>query len=310
MSRRPPSDTFTRFTSHNPQSAQNPTSFGYTSPQTSAQAAGATSSPSGHGETPQQKVARLRALARAQKESQLSGVDKVVAGGRRWADVAHRATTYTLLGLTGVSAVIGLYSLVSLVTYSRRQKRAFIEKEMDRLRDAQQAFLRGEANAEQLHLLEQERAGEEIATKMKSDKEQKKSEGVWSRMKGMVGRGAASGEMGSETPAEAEARALRRGGRQELLEGGWIEGEVKPVAVAQSEIQGVGYDEKGRPVPLNKVQRVVRKVEEERHIVADTFESKTRNKGGPLDIWASNAASTVSPNSNNSWLSWIRGSGT
>ena len=102
MSRRPPSDTFTRFTSHNPQSAQNPTSFGYTSPQTASSAAGLRRPPAGDVETPQQKVARLRALAKAQKESQLSGVDKMVAGGRRWADVTHRAAAYTLLGLTGV----------------------------------------------------------------------------------------------------------------------------------------------------------------------------------------------------------------
>lgn len=303
MSRRPPSDTFTRFTSHNPSAAQNPTSF--TSSQSPASAGG--SRPPADTETPQQKVARLRALAKAQKEGQLSGVDRVVAGGRRWADIAHRTTTYGLLGLTGLSAVIGLYSLVSLVTYSRRQKRAFIEKEMDRLHGAQQAFLRGEADAEQLHLLEQERAGEEMAVKAKAEKTKKASEGVWARMKGMVGRGAAAGEMGTETQAEAEARELRRNSRERLLQDGWVEGELKPVAVAQSEIEGVGYDEKGRPVPVNKVQRVSRKVSERR--TDEAVQESIVATGGSLDVLADNVASTVNPNSSNSWLSWIRGSG-
>lgn len=310
MSRRPPSDAFTRFTSNNSHAAQKPTSFGYSSPQAPASAAGSRPLPGGNGETPQEKVARLRALARSQKEGQLSGVDRAISGGRRWADIAHRTTTYTLLGLTGVSAVVGVYSLFSLITHSRRQKRAFIDREMGRLQDAQQAFLRGDANAEQLHLLEQERAGEELVVKAKSEKDQKKSEGMWARLKSAVGQGAAAGDLGTETQNEAEAREFRTTGKGRLLEESRAEPEVRPVAVTRSGIEGVGYDEKGRPVPANKMQKVVRKVEIERRTGEEEVTARTGIRSGPLDVLASNVASNVTPsNSSNSWLSWVRGSG-
>lgn len=53
------------------------------------------------GETPQQKIARLRAAAAATRAGKESQFDKVVRVGRRFADGAHRATAYSLIGLTG-----------------------------------------------------------------------------------------------------------------------------------------------------------------------------------------------------------------
>ncbi|KAL8976376.1 MAG: hypothetical protein Q9177_006869 [Variospora cf. flavescens] len=51
-------------------------------------------------ETPQQKVARLRALRAAEKLKPLSLWDRTVVRGRRWADVAHRTTALGLMGFT------------------------------------------------------------------------------------------------------------------------------------------------------------------------------------------------------------------
>lgn len=59
------------------------------------------SSPAPKDETPQQKIARLRAAAQKAKGSQVSTFDKVVAGGRVWADRAHRVTALSLIALTG-----------------------------------------------------------------------------------------------------------------------------------------------------------------------------------------------------------------
>ena len=56
-------------------------------------------------ETPQQKIARLRAAAAQARSGQESGFDKVVIAGRRWADRAHRVTTWSLIGLTGTSKI-------------------------------------------------------------------------------------------------------------------------------------------------------------------------------------------------------------
>ncbi|KAI4225774.1 MAG: hypothetical protein L6R36_003660 [Xanthoria steineri] len=52
-------------------------------------------------ETPQQKVARIRALRAAQKLNSLTLWEKTVIRGRRYADNAHRITVYGLMGATG-----------------------------------------------------------------------------------------------------------------------------------------------------------------------------------------------------------------
>ena len=264
------------------------------------------SSPPSASETPSEKVARLRAELRAQRQGeQLSFADRAVAGGRKWADRAHRATTYGLLGLTGISEVVAVYGISSLVTHSRRQKRAFIESEMDRLRDAQQAFLRGDANAEQLHLLEQERAGEEMAAKWKADREKQKTRGLWAKAKDIFGAGSSNRDMGSETPEEAERREKRNSGSR-ILEEAWVKEEVRPAGVAESGVAGVAYDSRGRPVPANKLERVVEKVDRERRSGGDALEQEGR-RGGQLDELASNVASVASTNSAGGWLSWFGG---
>ena len=216
----------------------------------------------------------------------------------------HRATTYGLFGLAGLSAAVAMYGLVGLVSHSRRQKRAWIEREMGRLDAAQQAFLRGEADAEQLHLLEQERAGEEMVDQRKREKEKKKTEGIWSKVKAFAGTGAAVGDMGAETAEEAKVREMMSRGRERVLQGSFVDGEVRQAAVEKTNIEGVGLDSKGRPVPLTKMERVVRKAEPEKNI--EVIDRRPR-RAGPLDVMAANISEAVAP-SNSGWLSWLRGS--
>jgi hypothetical protein len=54
------------------------------------------------GETPQEKVRRLRAAADRARDAQVSSFDKVIARGRVWADKAHRFTALSLIGITGM----------------------------------------------------------------------------------------------------------------------------------------------------------------------------------------------------------------
>src|SRR2546423_14934299 len=96
----------------------------------------------------------------------------------------------------GIATVISLFALGSLVTHNRRQKRAWVEREMQRLTDAQTAFLRGEATPEQLHLLEQERAGEEMAKKAAEEERRKKEAGMEGRLEEI--EGSSSGDKGRE----------------------------------------------------------------------------------------------------------------
>lgn len=265
-------------------------------------------------ETPQEKVARLRAAARAAREqAHSSPLERAIESGRRWADRAHRFTAYSLILFAGVSVVVAAYGTTSLIAHNRRQKRAWIERELDRLDEARRAFLRGDATAEQLHLLEQERAGEEIEAARRRAVERKASEGYLTKFKNMfASQVVAKGDMGQETEAERqqrEARQQRAARRQQNpLDDSFVEGEIRPVAVASSGIQGVGIDSKGRPVPQDKVEytRTQQSVDQPSTGGVDTRLGGA--KGGPLDMLAGNVAEAVKPTTQNQgWLSWLRG---
>ncbi len=59
-------------------------------------------SPGPAGETPQQRVKRLREAAARARNAKLSTFDKIVDHGRVWADRAHRFTTLSLIAATGM----------------------------------------------------------------------------------------------------------------------------------------------------------------------------------------------------------------
>lgn len=91
----------TRFTSTGPYASAKPGSFTPSSINIRK--------PAPAGETPQQKIARLRAAAAEARSGNEATFDKVVRVGRVWADRAHRFSAYTLIGFTGTDdAVAGL----------------------------------------------------------------------------------------------------------------------------------------------------------------------------------------------------------
>jgi hypothetical protein len=93
----------TRFTSTTPHAASKP--FYPHSQNPGAQAIAAKAGPAPAGETPQQKVMRLRAAAARAKQQKLTTFDKAVVKGRVFADRAHRFTALTLIGITGMHGV-------------------------------------------------------------------------------------------------------------------------------------------------------------------------------------------------------------
>ncbi|OAL39399.1 hypothetical protein AYO20_01269 [Fonsecaea nubica] len=331
MSRRPASDTFTRFTSTTPHA----TTFTYqpasrpgarntpSSPSPSASSSQPPSSPQ-HGssskETPMERVARLRAAHEAAKSSAGSSpIDRIISSGRVIADRAHRLTAYGLIIFSGLAVCVTAYGTISLIAHSRRQKRAWVERELNRLDDARRAFLKGEASAEQLHLLEQERAGQEMEAARMKEAERKKQEGYWNKLKGFVGGQMAKGTMGEETAEEKSRRetSAEWKHREEDLVGGQVPPPSRglpvrdAVQVAPSGVQGVGIDSKGRPVPADRVEYITRKAEDEPARDDRTLAARPTTVGGPLDVMASNVAGAVggpSTGGGRSWLSWIRGS--
>ncbi|KAG0635149.1 hypothetical protein HOY80DRAFT_471138 [Tuber brumale] len=99
------------------------------------------------GETPQQRVARLREAARRTKLDQISTVDKIIDRGRVWADKAHRAVAISLIGATGLflppfslpqsnewmspmlCGGFTIFASIDMVLYARRRKRAYLEEQ-------------------------------------------------------------------------------------------------------------------------------------------------------------------------------------
>ncbi|OAP59978.1 hypothetical protein AYL99_04980 [Fonsecaea erecta] len=329
MSRRPASDSFTRFTSTTPHA----TTFTYqpasrpagrsvpSSSSTPSQSPSPHQAPPPSKETAMERVARLRAAHEAAKSSAVtSPIDRLISSGRVIADRAHRLTAYGLILFSGLAVCVSAYGTISLIAHSRRQKRAWVERELTRLDDARRAFLKGEATAEQLHLLEQERAGQEMEAARVQEAQRKKEEGYWTKLKGFVGGQMAKGTMGEETAEEKSRREARAAWEQRGLNPGEDSSTadgvqpvpaVQGVRVAPSGVKGVGIDSKGRPVPANKVEYIARKAEDEPRRVEGDVAASPAAVGGPLDVMASNVVGAVagpSTEGGRSWLSWIRGS--
>ncbi|KAI1934888.1 hypothetical protein LOZ12_006246 [Ophidiomyces ophidiicola] len=126
-----------------------------------------------HQETPKEKVERLRAEARAARIANSSStVDRVISRGRVWVDRLHRITVFSLIAASGVAGLLTIYSVTSLISHNRRQKALWIDRELQRLLDARKAYVAGNATAEQLALLENEKAGEEEKRRKEELKQQ------------------------------------------------------------------------------------------------------------------------------------------
>jgi hypothetical protein len=102
----------TRFTSTTPYAASKPPpnlpnlSRNHTPPRT----------PGPPGETPQEKVKRLRAAADRARFEKIDPIDKWIVRGRVWADRAHRFTALSLIGISGMKF------LGQLIHYARNHE--------------------------------------------------------------------------------------------------------------------------------------------------------------------------------------------
>ncbi|OBT76273.1 hypothetical protein VF21_03334 [Pseudogymnoascus sp. 05NY08] len=167
---RSPTDA-TRFTSTTPHATKPfyPTSSNPGPSTLPAHEAGAAAAPA--GETPQQKVRRLREAANRAREGRLTGFDRAVMRGRVWADRAHRVTTLGLIGITCIAGAVTVYALGDMMIYNRRRRREYFAEQKaiteSATQDAAVALRSGTATAEQLKLLEQQRGQAAVAAEMR-----------------------------------------------------------------------------------------------------------------------------------------------
>lgn len=81
-----------------------------------------------------------------------------------WHYLLSRFFTVLLTGwdrTLGVAGILTIYSVTSLINHNRRQKILWIDRELQRLLDAKKAYVAGTATAEQIELLEKEKAADE-----------------------------------------------------------------------------------------------------------------------------------------------------
>lgn len=111
------------------------------------------------GETPEQRVRRLRQAHLAAQNAQVSKADKIIDAGRRFFDVAHRWTVGGIVTFTVVAGVVSVYSVWDMVQYNRARRAEWIEAqkrlEADELAMARLAYIKGEATEDQILLVEE-----------------------------------------------------------------------------------------------------------------------------------------------------------
>ncbi|OBT65731.1 hypothetical protein VE03_03321 [Pseudogymnoascus sp. 23342-1-I1] len=124
------------------------------------------------GETPQQKVRRLREAANRAREGRMTTFDRLVVRGRVWADRAHRVTAIGLIGITCITGAATVYALGDMMIYNRRRRREYFAEQKAlteaAVQDASVALRSGTATAEQLKLLEQQRGQAAVAAEMRA----------------------------------------------------------------------------------------------------------------------------------------------
>ncbi|KAG6138793.1 hypothetical protein E4U38_000282 [Claviceps purpurea] len=144
----------TRFTSTLPHAASKTAVVGRV-----ASSAALKQSPRVPGETPEQRVQRLRKAHQAAQQAQISPVDRMVEGSRKFFDVAHRWTVRALIFFTILAGFVSVYSVWDMVQFNQARRAEWIEAqkkfEADELALARIAYLRGDATEEQMELVEE-----------------------------------------------------------------------------------------------------------------------------------------------------------
>ncbi|THX48195.1 hypothetical protein D6D08_10089 [Aureobasidium pullulans] len=293
-------------------SASDATRFTATTPYASAKPPGQfTPSPvqMGHaapsGETPQQKIARLRAAASRARTGKESTFDSVVRVGRRWADRAHRLTAYSLIGLTGarvedergykgmnsitdvvstvISGVTASFAIGDMLMHNRRKRNEWLAdqqaKHQVKINEARVAFNQGLADEDQILLLNQER------TKVEAAELQKNRPGMISRIFSSAPK---EEQQGGNLGAAARAAASN----------------VQDTAsAAASEVQHTATAAKEKVKDLGIVKAVEDKVEEHKWQKPQTVGAEAVI-GGPLDREAAASVLAVQEKSK-SWTNWL-----
>ncbi|GAB7348895.1 hypothetical protein MBLNU459_g7588t2 [Dothideomycetes sp. NU459] len=269
------------------------------------------------GETAQQKIARLRAATAAARAGKESGFDKVVRVGRRWADRAHRATAWSLIGLTEAmatvtSGVIASFAIGDMLMHNRRKRSEWLAEQQAKHRaqlDEARAVLAsgGALDEDQRLLLNQERAQMEAAELQKNKK------GIFTRARESL--------FASVPGEETKGGALLGGGGAAQNDGSGVLAAVeekvrKGAKTAQEQLRIAEQKaQQGYEVVEDKAQQAYKAAEQkaqEGYRAAESTAVDVERRagllvgGGPLDREAQASADALR-RTGKSWTSWLTG---
>ncbi|KAK1754226.1 cytochrome oxidase c assembly-domain-containing protein [Echria macrotheca] len=156
----------TRFTAATPHADSKLAEPRFSRPSAAVGAATAPGSGSGSGsgprltrETPEERVARLRAIHQRATAARVSRLDMIIDRGRRFFDSAHKVTVMGMIGFTVLAGMATVYTAVDMISYNRKRKAEFFEAqkklEADSLEAARIAYMTGKATEEQIALVEE-----------------------------------------------------------------------------------------------------------------------------------------------------------
>ncbi|KAF4621545.1 hypothetical protein G7Y89_g14529 [Cudoniella acicularis] len=156
--------------------------------------------PGPKGETPQEKVRRLRAAADRARNAEVSTFDKIIVRGRAWADRAHRITALSLIAATFIAGGVTVYALGDMMIHNRRKRAEFFAEQKalhtSAMQNAQRALEFGTATEDQIAFLSREREHDAQVAALEKTKAEKK--GIFKRGKEWLFSGLKKEEEGED----------------------------------------------------------------------------------------------------------------
>ncbi|KAI9744097.1 MAG: hypothetical protein M1818_002249 [Claussenomyces sp. TS43310] len=233
------------------------------------------------GETPQQKVARLRAAAAKAHDADISTLDRFAIRGRVWADRAHRFTALSLIGITGICGVVTVYALGDMMIHNRRKRNEYFAQQKAlreaALHEANEAQRRGSpTEAQQILLMEEVQLMQQAEAKKAA-----KAQGVLARSKQWLLSGLKKEEEGDDYGSSE-----RRLGYEGMNEEDDVLGERESDILRAIEEKKAEMQEKARSI-LEREKDLQRTGGPLDRIGTTSDAKKSENNGGGAGGWLS-----------------------
>ncbi|KAB5542824.1 cytochrome oxidase c assembly-domain-containing protein [Coniochaeta sp. 2T2.1] len=272
------------------------------------------------GETPEQRVARLRAAHEAAKKAQSSKLDVIISRSRRFFDTAHKATVLGLIGLTAVAGLLTIYTAADMMMYNKKRKAEFLEAQRkmaaDSLEAARLAYMTNKATPEQIALVEEaleRETGNEgsIFSKMPSLIGAPKTlsngeEGEGKAEGGASGAAAAAWQEAQEQMKKVtEEKPKRAGGIRSWFSSTLAKSEADEDVTKRFGWEGLSEEDDGAGVRDSDLVRAIEEKQAEIKAKAARAlqrERENERKGGPLDRVGVDAAKSAGLSK--SWWPW------